>query len=114
MAIHGHILHNGEIKAASEPGLFAGQLGLLSGWGVFSTLRVHKGQLFAWERHWARMSRDARALNIPMPADPDRLEHDLMKLIEANDIVAAVPFASWWFATPVASGKVRRAVLRAM
>jgi branched-chain amino acid aminotransferase len=86
MAIHRHILHNGQIREASEPGLFAGQLGLLAGWGVFSTLRVHEGQLFAWERHWARMSKDARLLNVPMPADPDPVEHDLMKLLAANDI----------------------------
>jgi branched-chain amino acid aminotransferase len=86
MAIHPHILRNGEIREASEPGLFAGQLGLLSGWGVFSTLRVHDNQLFAWERHWARMSRDARLMNVPMPAAPDPIARDLMNLLKANDI----------------------------
>ena len=87
MAIHSHILHNGEIRLASEPGLFAGQLGLLAGWGVFSTLRVHDGQLFAWERHWARMSRDAQLMNVPLPSGADQVERDLMKLLAANDIV---------------------------
>ena len=89
MAIHRHILHNGEIRPAAEPSLFAGQLGLLAGWGVFSTLRVQETQLFAWERHWARMSKDARLLNVPMPADPDRVEQDLHKLLQANEIGAA-------------------------
>ena len=84
MALHGHILHNGEIQNPREPCLFPGQLGLLSGWGVFSTLRVADGALFAWERHWARMSRDARLLNVAMPADPDAVEDDLLRLIEAN------------------------------
>jgi len=55
MGIHSHYLHNGVIKKSSEAGLFVGQLGLLSGWGIFSTLRVVEGALFAWERHWARM-----------------------------------------------------------
>jgi branched-chain amino acid aminotransferase len=88
MAIHRHILHNGEIREASAAGLFAGQLGLLAGWGVFSTLRVHDGQLFAWERHWARMSKDAKLLNVPLPSDPNRVEQDLMKLLAANEIVS--------------------------
>ena len=69
---------------AAEPALTAGQLGLLAGWGVFSTLRVVDGVLFAWERHWARMTRDARLLNVAMPADPNAVEADLRRLVEAN------------------------------
>jgi branched-chain amino acid aminotransferase len=84
MALHGRILHNGRIQPADSPGLFAGQIGLLSGWGVFSTLRVAGGALFAWKRHWARLSRDARLLNIAMPPDPSAVERDLLRLIEAN------------------------------
>ena len=84
MAIHRYILQNGVIREAAEPALTAGQLGLLAGWGVFSTLRVVEGNLFAWERHWARMKRDARLLNVPMPPDPDALEHDLRRLVDAN------------------------------
>jgi branched-chain amino acid aminotransferase len=84
MSIHRYFLHNGKIREASEASLFAGQLGLLSGWGVFSTLRVSEGALFAWEKHWARMSRDARLLNVEMPADPDAVERDIIRLIDAN------------------------------
>jgi len=84
MAIHSHILYNAEIRDASEHLLMAGQVGLLSGWGVFSTLRVKDGVLFAWERHWARMQRDARLLNVTMPADGAELERSLMQLIETN------------------------------
>src|SRR5271154_6547774 len=85
MAIHRNILHNGAIRDASEPALTAGQLGLLAGWGVFTTLRVVEGTLFAWERHWARMSRDARLLNVEMPPDPVRLEQDLLHLVKRNE-----------------------------
>ena len=84
MALHRHIYHNGEIKEASRPDLYAGQLGLLSGWGVFSTLRVVEGALFAWERHWARMSRDAELLNVKMEGDPAQIEADLCGLVEIN------------------------------
>jgi hypothetical protein len=56
---------------ASEPILAAGQVGPLMGWGVFSTLRVTNGVLFAFERHWARMKRDGRTAahspSLPIP-----------------------------------------------
>jgi branched-chain amino acid aminotransferase len=84
MSIHRYFLQNGNIREASEASLFAGQLGLLSGWGVFSTLRVAEGALFAWEKHWARMSRDARLLNVEMPPNPDAVERDIIRLIDAN------------------------------
>jgi len=84
MSIHRYFSHNGEPREASQSVLFAGQLGLLSGWGVFSTLRVVDGALFAWERHWARMSRDAQLLNVQMPADAAQTERDLLHLIELN------------------------------
>jgi branched-chain amino acid aminotransferase len=84
MAIHSHYLHNGRIKKSAQPDLYPGQLGLLSGWGIFSTLRVADGALFAWDRHWARMSRDAVLLNVPMPESADEVEDGLLRLIEAN------------------------------
>ena len=37
--------------------------------------------LFAWERHWARMMRDARLLSVTMPADADKIERSLLRLI---------------------------------
>ena len=64
--------------------LSPGQIGLLSGWGVFSTLRVAEGVLFAFERHWARMSRDAAVFHVPMPGDPEALRRRLLDLIAAN------------------------------
>jgi branched-chain amino acid aminotransferase len=82
--MHRYYLHNGSIKEVTEAGLFPGQLGLLSGWGVFTTLRVADSALFAWERHWARLSRDAQMLNVEMPANLQNVEQDLIRLIEAN------------------------------
>ncbi len=81
------ILHNDEICEASAQVLSPGQVGLLSGWGVFSTLRVAGGVLFAWERHWDRMLRDAHALRVPFPSDPDYLRSRLLRLIAANEVV---------------------------
>ena len=78
------MLHNDAVRPASDASLSAGQVGLLSGWGVFSTLRVIDGVMFAWERHWARVARDAALFNVQIPADPEPLRRRLVDLIEAN------------------------------
>ncbi len=82
--MHRFVLHNDEIRDASDKFLAPGQVGLLSGWGVFSTVRVTEGVLFAFERHWARMTKDAAALRVPMPCDRERVRRRLMELVEAN------------------------------
>jgi branched-chain amino acid aminotransferase len=82
--LHRFILHNDRIQEAGDLSLSPGQVGLLSGWGVFSTLRVADGVLFAWERHWARITRDAKALHVPLPDDSDAVHRNLLKLVEAN------------------------------
>jgi branched-chain amino acid aminotransferase len=82
--IHRYVLHNDAICDASDLTLSPGQVGLLSGWGVFSTLRVSHGVLFAFERHWARMKRDATAMHVPLPEDSETVRRKLVELVEAN------------------------------
>jgi branched-chain amino acid aminotransferase len=82
--MHRFILHNDVIRDAGEACLSPGQVGLLSGWGVFSTIRVARGVMFAYERHFARMSRDAQLLRVPFPDDPSWMEERLLRLIEGN------------------------------
>ena len=78
------MLHNETVREASNPLLSAGQVGLLSGWGVFSTLRVVDGVPFAFERHWTRIARDADAVHVPIPPDSGSVRRGLGALIEAN------------------------------
>jgi branched-chain amino acid aminotransferase len=82
--LHNFVLHNDDVRSANDPTLSPGQVGLLMGWGVFSTLRVANGVLFAFERHWARMKRDAESIRVPFPSDPEWLHERLARLIEAN------------------------------
>ena len=84
--MHRFLLHNDEVHDASERQLVSpGQVGLMNGWGVFSTLRVSNGVMFAWERHFARMKRDAALMHVPFPDDPAYLQSRLSRLIEANN-----------------------------
>ena len=82
--MHQYILHDESITEAAARSLSAGQVGLMNGWGVFSTLHIIDGVMFAFERHWKRMERDARTMNVPFPAEPRELEEPLLKLITAN------------------------------
>src|SRR5712672_3261854 len=82
--MHRFVLHNDQILDAHQKSLSAGQVGLMNGWGVFSTIRVADGVLFAFERHWARMQRDARLMHVPFPDDAEWLKTRLFRLIEAN------------------------------
>jgi branched-chain amino acid aminotransferase len=82
--LHRYILHNDKLHEATEPVLSPGQVGLLSGWGVFTTLKIADGVPFAFERHWARITRDAASFRVPIPADPETVRRKLIDLIEAN------------------------------
>ena len=84
--MHRLVLHNDGVCEASTKVLAPGQIGLASGWGVFSTLRVVRGIPFAFERHWERMKRDAATLRVPFPADPDYIHSRLLRLIAANQV----------------------------
>lgn len=64
--------------------LSPGQVGFLNGWGVFSTLRVCDGVLFAFDRHYERLQRDAALVRVPFDLSPAELEKTLLSLVDAN------------------------------
>src|SRR6266550_6302883 len=82
--LHRYVLHNDQVQLVTDLSLSPGQVGLLAGWGVFSTLRVADGVLFAWERHWARIQRDAAAFHVALPQNPETVRRRLLELVEAN------------------------------
>jgi branched-chain amino acid aminotransferase len=59
--------------------------GLLTGDGVFETLRVYGGVPFAWDRHLDRLARSAAALGLPLP-DPAALQAASEAVIAANEL----------------------------
>lgn len=89
------IFHNDRIVSLGESRLSPGQAGLFMGWGVFTTLRIYRGIPFAFERHWARMARDAARLAVPMPYQPQAVRRAVMELASRNrrpESVARVTF----------------------
>lgn len=88
--MHRYVLHNREIRDSRDKLLSPGQVGFLNGWGVFTTLRVTSGVLFAFERHYSRMRHDAKLLRIPFALSEEELLRALLSLVEANSASDAV------------------------
>jgi branched-chain amino acid aminotransferase len=79
------IFHNDGIIPLQEAHLSAGQMGLLMGWGVFTTLRIYEGRPFAFDRHWARMRHDAERLGMKLTHEQEAVRLAVTRLAEAND-----------------------------
>jgi branched-chain amino acid aminotransferase len=79
------IFHNDGIIPLPEAHLSPGQMGLLMGWGVFTTLRIYEGRPFAFDRHWARMSHDAERLGMNLTHEQEAVRLAVTRLAEAND-----------------------------
>jgi branched-chain amino acid aminotransferase len=78
------IYHNDRIIPLAEARLSPGQMGLLMGWGVFTTLRIYQGVPFAFDRHWERMVRDAERLGISLDCHQEAVWEAIVKLAAAN------------------------------
>jgi branched-chain amino acid aminotransferase len=87
--VHQHLLHNSDIRDVSDAFVSPGQVGFMNGWGVFSTVRVCQGVLFAFERHYDRMARDAARMHVPFRISAPELEEALLRLIAANNALDA-------------------------
>jgi branched-chain amino acid aminotransferase len=87
--VHRYLLHNSDIREVSEAFVSPGQVGFMNGWGVFSTLRVCQGVLFAYERHYDRMARDATRMHVPFRISASELEELLLRLVVENNAFEA-------------------------
>lgn len=87
--MHSQLLHNFEIRETSTPLLSPGQVGFMNGWGVFTTIRVCEGVLFAFERHYERLTRDAHRMHVSFDISAPELEQALLRLVDANSARSA-------------------------
>ncbi len=62
--------------------------GLLTGDGVFETLRVYRGQPYCWRRHYERLTRSASGMGLAIPPGP-ALRRAALDVIEANRLTDA-------------------------
>ena len=81
-----YVFHNKNIVPIEQVRLSPGQAGLLSGWGLFTTLRIVEGEPFAFERHWRRLEKDAARTRVPFPFDSAQVRAQLRELLLRNEV----------------------------
>jgi branched-chain amino acid aminotransferase len=84
--IHRYVFHNDRLMPVEDVRLSPGQSGLLSGWGLFTTLRVADGVPFAFERHWNRLAKDATKTHCPFPFEESSVRAQLSGVLLANKV----------------------------
>ena len=84
--IHSRIFHNDELLAVEKARLSPGQAGLICGFGLFTTLRIARGEAFAYERHWRRLEKDAAITHLPLPYTAAKVRVHLHEVIRANKV----------------------------
>lgn len=84
--MHPFVFHNDAILPLEQARLSPGQAGLINGWGVFTTVRTYRGQPFRLDKHFERLARDAKILEIPLPVDYEQLRVRFMQLAQANKV----------------------------
>jgi branched-chain amino acid aminotransferase len=84
--IHPNVFHNDALLPIENVRLSPGQAGLICGWGIFTTLRISRGEAFAYERHWRRLEKDANLTHLPMPYTAAKVRVHLHEVIRANQV----------------------------
>jgi len=84
--IHSNVFHNETLLPIEKVRLSPGQAGLICGWGIFTTLRISRGEAFAYERHWRRLEKDAAITRLPLNYTAAKVRVHLHEVIRANQV----------------------------
>ena len=84
--IHPYVFHNESLQHIEKVRLSPGQAGLICGWGIFTTVRISRGEAFAYERHWRRLEKDAGITRLPLLYTAAKVRVHLHEVIRANKV----------------------------
>lgn len=84
--IHRYVFHNDELRPVEKTRWSPGQAGLICGWGLFTTVRIVRGEAFAYERHWRRLEKDAALTRMPLTYSGARVRVMLQETIRGNNV----------------------------
>jgi branched-chain amino acid aminotransferase len=84
--IHRIVFHKDRLLPVEQVRLSPGQSGLMSGWGLFTTIRIVEGIPFSFERHWSRLQRDAVRTHCPFPFEEETVRRQLEAVLRENQV----------------------------
>ncbi len=84
--IHRYVFHNEELQPIEKTRWSPGQSGLICGWGLFTTVRIVRGEAFAYERHWRRLEKDAALTRLPLSHTSAKVRVLLQEVVRANQV----------------------------
>jgi branched-chain amino acid aminotransferase len=84
--IHRYVFRNDAVYPIEKVRWSPGQAGLICGWGLFTTVRIARGEAFAYERHWRRLEKDAGLTRLPLVHSGAKVRVQLQEMIRANKV----------------------------
>lgn len=83
------VMFNGQVIPAEEAKVGISDPGFLHGASVFTTMLAHKGVVFRFKRHLARLADTVRLLGLHVNATGDELVRGMYDVLEANSLTDA-------------------------
>ncbi|MFL6214180.1 MAG: aminotransferase class IV [Blastocatellia bacterium] len=80
------VYHNDRLIDVSEASVAPTLAGVLYGWGLFTTLRIYGGRVFAFEHHWERLLKSAEKARVPLGIDAPAMRQALTEIVAANGV----------------------------
>jgi branched-chain amino acid aminotransferase len=74
---------NGRLHSAREPSIAPLNRGFLYGDAIYEVWRTYHGVIFAWEEHWQRLGRSAKALYMELPMDAEQMREEIRRTVSA-------------------------------
>ena len=85
--MHKFISFNHQILPAENAFLSATSSAALYGKGIFTTIAIHRSIPFLWEKHWRRLTGNARKVGIDLLGFPEAtVKNSLLEIIEKNHL----------------------------
>lgn len=74
---------NGRLHSAREPSLAPLNRGFLYGDAIYEVWRTYDGVIFAWQEHWQRLMRSAKALYMELPLTAEQMLEEIRRTVSA-------------------------------
>lgn len=80
------VYHNDCILELSDAKIAPTLAGVLYGWGLFTTLRIYDGRVFAFDSHWERLLKSSEKARVPLGLNQEAMKRGLGEIVAANAV----------------------------